>query len=115
MHIVPTLDQSGLQRGGSNCAKRQKIWIGQHRIEGLHCFYTNIAHSNNCVARNQNRLEVNIPLAVALQITSIWQIWCAVHIVQHMEGSCGLSAKALSHVITLRFNKYSLTLNVVCS
>lgn len=67
------------------------------------------------MAKNQNRLEVNIPLAVALQITSIWQIWCAVHIVQHMEGSCGLSAKALSHVITLRFNKYSFTFNIMCN
>ena len=30
-------------------------------------------------------------------------------------GTCGLSAKALGHVITLRFNKYSFTINIMCN
>ena len=50
------------------------------------------------------------------QITNTWQKHCAAAAVEIVEVHVAYQpSKALGHVITLRFNKYSFTFNIMCN
>ena len=50
------------------------------------------------------------------QITNTWQKRCAAAAVEIVEVHVAYQpSKALGHVITLRFNKYSFTFNIMCN